>query len=101
MAAQDIRTDESGFVFENGDFAIFESDQNHIQDIIESLTGDWKEFPLCGVGLPNYLGSSGQQQIVQKNIQLQLQADGYEVIEVLAEQNTNGTFNLEVNAERI
>jgi len=34
-----------------GDFAIGESDNQHLYDIINSFPGWWKQFPQVGVGI--------------------------------------------------
>ena len=52
----------------NGDFAIAESDNQHLYDIINSFPGWWKEFPQVGVGIQNYVNSSGKQQELSRNM---------------------------------
>lgn len=82
MEASDFLLDKDGDLMINpntGDFQIGLSDDQHIQDIIESFPGWWKEFPSIGVGILQYLNSSGQEQQIERSIKLQLTADGYEV----------------------
>jgi len=81
MDAQDFLVDstDNDLLFENGDFAIGASDDSHIQDVIISFPGYWKQFPLCGVGIQSYLNSSGEQQRLKNEINLQLKNDGYKV----------------------
>lgn len=81
-AAQDIKLDDDGDLFIDpvtGDFKIDFSDEQHIKDIIQSFAGEWKEFPSVGVGIAQYLNSSGMEQEIAKQINLQLSADGYSV----------------------
>ncbi len=87
-------------IFNNGDFLLGESDQQHIQDIVESFPGWWKEYILLGVGIRSYNGSSGREQEIQTNIALQLRSDGYQVNDVAPSYTPEGTLNLYVDAIR-
>lgn len=103
MNAQDIKLDSDGDLFIDpltGDFAIADSDKQHIIDILNAFPGWWKEFPSVGVGMQKYIDSSGKQQEIERAIKLQLQADGYQVDTITATQNTDGTFNVTANAQR-
>lgn len=92
--------DDGDLAIKNGDFAIGRSDQQHVEDIINSYPGWWKEYPQVGVGVMNYLNSSGQQQKLQRSIIIQLQADGYVVSNPTVENNPDGTFTITPNAIR-
>lgn len=82
---------------ETGDFLIKESDQQHIVLIINTFIGDWKNHPYCGVGIIRYLSASGQHQTLRRNISVQLEADGYNVNDVVLK----GNQLYYVNAERV
>jgi hypothetical protein len=72
--------DDDLFISElSGDFVIAESDQQHISDILRSYPGEWKENPEIGVGLRGYFESAGKEQEIERNILVQLKADGYNV----------------------
>jgi len=80
MEVKDISIDENNdLFFKDGDLFIDFSDANHIQDIIYSYQGYWKEFPNCGVGLFDYLNSSGRKQELWNNVNTQIKADGYTI----------------------
>lgn len=80
MDVKDIALDENNeLIFENGDFKLDYSDSNHIQNIIDSFPGFWKQFPDCGVGIQSYLCSAGMQQALKNEISKQLSIDGYTV----------------------
>lgn len=81
----------------NGDFAISDSDQNHVINILKAYVGGYKQFPLVGVGIDYYLASSGTQQVIKRNITVQMESDGYKVnkIEVL------GQSKYSIDANRI
>jgi len=79
--AHDIRLDDNGdlFIDSGGDFEISESDTRHVDDIIDSYIGHWKEFPTVGVGIKRKQSQSGSIQRVSREIKIQLIADGYRV----------------------
>lgn len=102
MIAQDFLFDDDGDLrIENGDFVIGDSDVQHIQDIIFSGPGWYKEFPEIGVNALSYLGSKGKQQEFQRAIKLQLQSDGYNVNTIRVSQNEAGTLIIDhIDANR-
>jgi len=65
--------------FSNGDFAIGESDQQHVQDTITAFPGWWKQYPADGVGISSYVNASANFQALARNIQSQFTVDGYRV----------------------
>lgn len=81
----------------DGDFVISDSDQNHVINILKAYVGGYKQFPLVGVGIDYYLASAGTQQVIKRNITVQMESDGYKVnkIEVL------GQSKYSIDANRI
>ena len=79
--AQDIKLgdDNDLFIDETGDFVFADSDTRHVDDIIDSYVGQWREFPAVGVGVKRKQSQSGSIQIVSREIRVQLVADGYTV----------------------
>jgi hypothetical protein len=97
--AKDFATDENNnFILSGGDFTIIESDEQHIVDIINSAQGSWKEYPLCGVGIDNYLNSVVSQQSLTNEIKVQLTRDGFGSIKI--DFNDNNSLNFIVDAVR-
>lgn len=101
-AAQDLELSDNDLKIDSktGDFAIAESDIQHIEDIIVSFFGYWKEFPFVGVGIGYYLGASINPQELLRLIKVQLQADGYKVGNPKAEFQPNGRWLIQPNAIR-
>ncbi len=83
-----------------GDFEIAESDKQHIEDIVESFLGWWKEYPALGVGIKQYQGSSGQEQTIERSIKLNLQGDGYAVDGTKVAFDNEGVLQIYTNAVR-
>jgi hypothetical protein len=98
MDAKDFLIDtDNDLLFDNGDFSVGLSDSTHIQDIITSFTGYWKQFPLCGVGIISYLNSSGEQQRLKNEINIQLKNDGYKVNSISITEEGAVKLNTERN----
>jgi len=100
MAVKDITLDDNfDLIIENGDFKVSDSDMQHIQLICITNLGHWKQFPLLGVGIEQYIASSGQTDALKRAINVQLAADGYKVNDILV-QGTNENFTYSIDAER-
>ena len=87
MVKDIILTEENDLMFENGDFVVNDSDQQHVLLILNTNQGSWKQFPFLAVGIRRYLNSSGQSQVLRRSIQVQLEADGYNVKDVIVQNN--------------
>jgi hypothetical protein len=99
MAAKDfLQNSEFDLLIVDGDLSIGLSDEDHIIDIINSNQGDWKEYILCGVGIDNYLNSSGIDIFLEKEIGIQLERDGFNQINI--DFKDNNSFNFSVDAVR-
>lgn len=79
--AHDIRFTDADdlFITSGGDFGITESDTQHVDNIIDSWVGHWREFPTVGVGVKRKLAQSGNIQRISREIKIQLTTDGYNV----------------------
>lgn len=74
------------------------SDEQHVEDTINAAPGWWKENYQDGVNIRYYLNSDGQQQILARNIMIQLQSDQYIVTNPTVEFLANGQLNIQPNA---
>ena len=81
----------------NGDFITGPSDAQHVADIIVATQGSFKEYPALGVGLFNYLASTGLESQLVTSIVQQLSSDGYQSLPVV-EATPNGQFTVAPNA---
>lgn len=88
-------------IIKDGDFKVAESDENHIALIIKTYLGAWKEYPLVGVGIDMYLASSGNENLLKRNISVQLAADNYKVNKIQMNTTSNTGFEFSVDAQRI
>ena len=101
-AAKDFKQQsDNDILIENGDFAIFESDQQHILDIVYSSPNWYKEYPTCGVNIQYYLSGAGIGAALSRVFQIQLQADGYINTTSNFVQDYEGNLSLETDAVRI
>ena len=93
---KDIITDtDFDLIIVNGDISVLESDSQHIDHIITADKGHFRQFPLVGVGIVNFLSSSSSEQEIRQLIKLQLEADGFAVRQI----KISGS-NIEIDAER-
>ena len=85
MQSKDLKLENNDIYIDpvKGDFLITESDTQHVQDIVNSFVGWWKEFPTIGVGIKKYLGASGGVQVVKRAIKIQLKSDGYRTDKII------------------
>lgn len=95
---KDIHLLSNDLDFTGGDFVISDSDLQHQEDIISESIGAYKEYPVLGVGIINYLNSSGSESILRRNIQIHLESDGYSIKEISFSKNSINEFT--VDAER-
>jgi hypothetical protein len=98
---QDIRL-ENGDLYYNastGDFDIEYSDDQNVEDIIQSFPGDWRQYPQIGVGCGAYLNSSGQEQKLSSEVILHLKSDGF-IVDNPTVKIANSTINIKPNAYR-
>jgi len=71
--------------FTRGDFDLGESDQQHLDLLLLTGQGNWRQDPVVGVGLPRYLlAPYGAIQVaaLSRDVTIQLERDGYQVLEL-------------------
>jgi hypothetical protein len=86
MRATDILLDENyDLAFTPaGDVAVGESDGQHLSLLLLAAQGEWRADPLVGVGLRRYQSAPygpAQAQALQREVAVQLERDGYQVLE--------------------
>lgn len=95
----DIITDENGDIqIVNGDIKIGESDSQHIEHIMIAGKGQFRQFPLIGVGIQNMINGTPNRQLLRQTIQLQLESDGYNVRAITI--SPTNALNINIDAER-
>lgn len=99
--AQDFQLDTDGDlkISSGGDFRIANSDMQHIHDHIETNRGEWKEFPLVGVGIMQHLNGETSVAGLERQIRINLLADKFRNVSVSVNKSPNGTFNITTDAE--
>ena len=98
MTRQDIRI-EADYINANNDIELYASDADHIQDTIDANPGEWKEHPADGVGITNYLNSSGEQATIARKTIIQLQSDLYPCENPLVSYDAAGKLIVDPNIE--
>lgn len=84
--ANDILIEDTGDLnILNGDFNVEYSDEQHVEHILLSSKGHYKQYPLIGVGIENYIKAPLNlitKQTLEREISLQLKYDKAKNIEV-------------------
>lgn len=101
--AQDFKQVDNDLYFSpvTGDFVIHPSDNQHIQDILASEPGWWKEFPSVGAMIRRLLKGKVNVQRVESTVKQQLEADGYQVFRPSISITANGFTEIRPNAKRV
>ena len=74
--AKDILLDaDNDLIFQNGDFKIGESEEQEIKMILQAVKNDYKQYPELGVDLIKFIGSSGSNLKLKKEIKVNLRID--------------------------
>ena len=98
----DILLDEIGDLqIVNGDFSTGDSTSQDVQNIVMSYPGWWKQFPLMGCAVPNYLNSPAIGQQMVNIIKQQLKLDGKTVSTITSSTSADGTLTINVNGQSI
>ena len=100
MVKDIILDDENDVNIVNGDFQLRESDTQHIVLVINTFAGNWKQYPFCGVGIIQFANAAGQGVTLKRSMQVQLEADGFEVEDIKLYSNSSGLYDYYVNAKR-
>ena len=96
--AHDFTLDSSGdLLIEDGDFVLSNSDGMHVEHILSAFQGYYRRAPLVGVGISQYLKSSGMAPDVKRLITIQLEADGFQLKTVAISND----WKISVDANRI
>jgi hypothetical protein len=95
----DIITDSTNdLIIENGDFKLNESDSQHVEHIITADKGQFRQWPLIGVGINRLINGSINPQSLKQVIKLNLESDNYNVR--LIEVDSIDKLSINVDAQR-
>lgn len=70
-----VQRDEKGFI--TSGLTIDETDFQNVDLVIIANKGEFKEYPVLGVGAEKYLKSVGRKDEFRREISVQLEAIGY------------------------
>lgn len=76
----------------NGDFEIGESTQQEIENILIAFKGEYKQHPLLGAELQKMLKARNTRQGITREVNEQLQYDGFRIIDFKIEDAENFTI---------
>lgn len=95
MARQDLLLDDDkNLLCDAGDFSAGDSDAQHVDLLIASTKGMFKESPVLGSGLIHYLKKpDGSIREMKREINVQLATDGYKLTAM--ELDASGDYKIE------
>lgn len=75
---KDILLDTDGdLLIEDGDFVIGNSDTQNVESIVHNFKGEFKEYPLVGFGVINYVKTNTSEMKFKRDLKIQLENDNY------------------------
>ncbi len=95
---KDFKLNENkDLAFTNGDFAVDNTDQQNIELILLSHKGSFKEYPILGVGITDYLKSPEiiSRLRLENEISNQLEYDNFRIKEV----DVNNLENIHIDGD--
>lgn len=102
MAFKDIITDSNGEIeILNGDIFINDSDSQHVEMILTADKGQFRQFPLIGVGIKKFSNGPLSPQFIKQSIKLQLESDGYNVRKIDVTKITEGIIDIDATRKNI
>ncbi|WP_312296884.1 hypothetical protein [Chryseobacterium sp.] len=93
-----LLNDENDISIINGDFQIGNSEQQEIESILISFKSEFKNSPLLGAQMLRMLKARGTRQGITREVNEQLQYDGFKNIDFRIEDAENFTINAHRNA---
>lgn len=90
---RDFVLDGNDLAIADGDLAIGTVADDNAYLLLVTAKGDWKESPLTGIGAERFLNSPDGGLALEREVLLQMQADGFHVRGVRL--GDNGTLNID------
>ncbi|MAX24336.1 MAG: hypothetical protein CMJ19_07515 [Phycisphaeraceae bacterium] len=87
-------TEDGDLLFKDGDLVIEESDEKHVFDIVLSVRGDWREFPLLGLDAVTYKHKVATQAEFERALKEELKKDGYQNVSIIFNGNGLSDFTI-------
>jgi hypothetical protein len=84
---KDLKFNENGFVFENGDFVLHESEDQHAVDMLRLNFGELRHNPIAGCNLSDFLGFDTNFEDIKQKLTEQLRLDGFKLSLFELDQN--------------
>ncbi len=98
---RDIGLVKYDLIIENGDFKIIaDSSQQESDLILNTSVGNWFQFPLCGVGLINFLAGNQSALSIESIIKNQMETDGFVIETINVNNSTFEKINIDITANR-
>lgn len=74
----DILLEADDIWIENGDLVVGDSDQQDVELILDAHPGEWRQWPLLGMGISQYLNMPADLARIQRDAAAALRYDGFQ-----------------------
>ena len=88
-----LHTETNDIIIRNGMMATGTTDEQNAQLIVLAEKGEFKEYPQLGVGISQFLKSTGREKELLRAIRIQLALDGIRPKQLTYQ---NGKLNIEI-----
>ncbi len=68
-----LKNDTHDLIIQNGDFANGLSADQHVEDVLLASPGNWRQWPLLGVGIKKYLSGPWNPGQLRRDIRLHIE----------------------------
>lgn len=83
--AKDFLLKDGDLQIKNGDFAVGDSDEQHIEHLLLAHNGEYTQYPMLGIGISSYIHAPMNPAVrmeLERHIRLQVQADGGQNVKI-------------------
>jgi hypothetical protein len=99
IISNDIILENFDLEFLNGDLVVGNSNLQIASLLFESFTNDWKNSPLSGLNLIEYINSNISSSVISNLVSGLMSADGFNIQDLLVSYSNN-ELDIKTNALR-
>lgn len=82
LTMNDVLLKNNDLSIADGDFEVGQSDQQNIELIVESMPGEFKQFPMLGFGAVKYLKGDFDANDFKRDLKIQFEYDNYNNVNI-------------------
>lgn len=83
-----LLSDSNDLAIRLGDFDLGQSDAQHLALLAGSHPGEWRQWPLLGIGIDTFLQEDASQADLKHRIAVQAEYDGAKITSITIAENS-------------